>query len=55
MWTGSIIASRPPVTRSLNRYRNAPGVLRDFRVSDPDDYYLRITSKSTAEVIADHG
>ena len=28
--------------------------LRDFRLADPDGYYLRITSRSTVEVIAGH-
>ena len=51
-WHDRVAASGYPILEPL---QERPWGLRDFRLADPDGYYLRITSRSTAEVITGHG
>ena len=41
-WRGRVAASGHPIFEPL---RDRPWGLRDFRISDPDGYYLRVTSR----------
>jgi catechol 2,3-dioxygenase-like lactoylglutathione lyase family enzyme len=41
-WHARVAASGHPILEPL---RDRPWGLRDFRISDPDGYYLRITSR----------
>ena len=50
-WHNRVMASGHPI---LEQLQVRPWGLRDFRISDPDGYYLRITSKSTEEEITGH-
>jgi lactoylglutathione lyase len=43
-WRDRVTASGHPILEPL---RDRPWGLRDFRISDPDGYYLRITSRPT--------
>ena len=51
-WHDRVAASGYPILEPL---QERPWGLRDFRVSDPDGYYLRITSRPKAEVITSNG
>ncbi len=51
-WHDRVMASGYPILEPL---QERPWGLRDFRLADPDGYYVRITSRSTAEVVAGHG
>ena len=42
-WHDRVAASGHPILEPL---RDRPWGLRDFRISDPDGYYLRITSRT---------
>ena len=44
-WHNHIVASGHPIFEPL---RDRPWGLRDFRITDPDGYYLRVTSKAGA-------
>jgi lactoylglutathione lyase len=43
-WHERVVSSGHPILEPL---RDRPWGLRDFRISDPDGYYLRITSRPT--------
>lgn len=45
-WRDRVVASGHPIFEPL---QDRPWGLRDFRISDPDGYYLRITSRPTHE------
>jgi catechol 2,3-dioxygenase-like lactoylglutathione lyase family enzyme len=45
-WRDRVAASGHPIFEPL---QDRPWGLRDFRISDPDGYYLRITSRPTHE------
>ena len=45
-WRDRVAASRHPIFEPL---QDRPWGLRDFRISDPDGYYLRITSRPNHE------
>ncbi len=51
-WHDRVTASGYPILEPL---QERPWGLRDFRLADPDGYYLRITSRSTVEVITGNG
>ena len=42
-WRDRVVVSRYPILEPL---RDRPWGLRDFRISDPDGYYLRVTSRA---------
>ena len=44
-WHNHIVASGHPIFEPL---RDRPWGLRDFRIADPDGYYLRVTSRAGA-------
>jgi predicted enzyme related to lactoylglutathione lyase len=44
-WRDRVAASGHPIFEPL---RDRPWGLRDFRITDPDDYYLRVTSRAGA-------
>ena len=45
-WRDRVAASGHPIFEPL---QDRPWGLRDFRISDPDGYYLRITSRPTRQ------
>ena len=45
-WHDRVAASGHPIFEPL---QERPWGLRDFRISDPDGYYLRVTSRTPAE------
>ena len=51
-WHNRAMASGYPILEPL---QERPWGLRDFRLADPDGYYLCITPRPTVEVIAGHG